>query len=83
MGPHIIKMETIKLNFQVDRKEIGYLRWIVESYDGMAFLKTIEPFQAIIELEISSGCEMIVFELLESLRKYEQIQIVPIKDEVV
>jgi hypothetical protein len=78
VGPHITKMETVKLNFQVERKEIGYLRWIVESYDGIAFLKTIEPFQALIELEISCGCEMIVLELLESLRKHEQIQIVPI-----
>jgi hypothetical protein len=75
-------METIKLKFQVERKEIGYLRWIVESYDGMAFLKTIEPFQAVIELEISLGCEMIVLELLESLRKNEQIQIAPMKYEM-
>ena len=71
-------METIKLNLHVDRKEIGYLRWIVESYDGMAFLKTVDPDKAFIELEISPGCETIVYELLNSLREHEHINIAPI-----
>jgi hypothetical protein len=70
-------METIRSNFYVDRKEISYLRWIIESYDGMAFLKTIDPHQALIELEISPGCEKIVLELLDHLRIHENIRIAP------
>jgi len=68
-------MLTSKLNFHVDRSEISYLRWVIESYDGIAFLKTIDPMMAIIELEISSGCEMIVYNLLEHLRRQENIKI--------
>ena len=72
-----MKMETTRANFHVDRKEISYLRWIIESYDGMAFLKTIDPHKAIIELEISPGCERLVFELLDHLRMHENIRITP------
>jgi hypothetical protein len=70
-------METTRSNFFVDRKEISYLRWIIESYDGMAFLKTINPHDALIELEISPGCEKIVLELLDHLRMHEHIRISP------
>jgi hypothetical protein len=73
-------MVTTKLNYHVDRKEISYLRWIVESYDGMAFLKTVDPHEAFIELEVSPGCETLVLELLESLRWHEHIKIAPIED---
>ena len=66
-------METIKRSFQVERREISYLRWIIESYDGMAVLRTIDPHKAVIELQISPGCQDLIFELLESLRKNEQI----------
>jgi Domain of unknown function (DUF4911) len=72
-----MKMETTMANFHVDRKEISYLRWIIESYDGIAFLKTIDPHKAIIELEISPGCERLVVELLDHLRMHENIRITP------
>jgi len=72
-------MVTTRLNFHVDRKEISYLRWVIESYDGMAFLKTIDPYKALIELEISPGCEELVFELLDHLRSHEHIRIDPME----
>ena len=51
----------------MDRREISYIRVIVESYDGMAIVKTIDPQAALIELQVSQGCESMVFELLGSL----------------
>jgi len=69
-------METIKLSFQVERRDISYLRWIIESYDGMAVLKTIDPYKAIIELQISPGCKILVLELLDSLKGLEKIRLI-------
>ena len=66
-------METIKHVIQVDRREINYLRVIIESYDGMAVVRTVDPHMALIELQISPGCEDLIFELLESLKENEQI----------
>jgi hypothetical protein len=71
-------METIKLSFQVERRDISYLRWIIESYDGMAVLKTIDPYKAIIELQISPGCKILVLELLDSLKGLEKIRLIQI-----
>ena len=68
-------METIKHIFRVDRREINYLKITIESYDGMSVVRTIEPYEALIELQISPGCETLVFELLNSLVENESIQI--------
>ena len=71
-------METVKLSCQVERKDIGYLSWIIQSYDGVAVLKTIDPYKAIIEIQISPGCEDIVFALLDALREQEGIISIPV-----
>ena len=68
-------METSKHLFRVDRREINYLKITIESYDGMAVVKTIDPYAALIELQISPGCETLVFELLDSLADVESIPI--------
>ncbi len=68
-------METIKRVFSVDRKDIGYLQSTIESYDGIALVRTLDPYEARIEIGISPGCEGIVMELLESLRVEEGFQI--------
>ncbi len=68
-------METIKHIFRVDRREINYLKITIESYNGMAVVKTVDPYEALIELQISPGCETLVFELLNSLVENESIKI--------
>ena len=65
----------IKRLFKVDRREINYLKITIESYDGMAVVKTIDPNAALIELQISPGCETLVFELLDSLENVESLSI--------
>ena len=71
-------METIKLSYRVERKDISYLSWIIQSYEGIAVVKTIDPYKAIIELQISPGCEDIIFELLDALKKQEGVISVPV-----
>ena len=61
--------------FHVDREEIGYLRFTIESYDGMAVVTTIDPYAALIEVSISPGCEETIFELLASLKHEEGLRI--------
>ena len=59
----------------VDREEIGYLRFTIESYDGMAVVTTIDPYTALIKVSISPGCEEIIFELLASLKHDDGLRI--------
>ena len=62
-------MQTIRCVFRVDRRDINYLRWTIESYDGMAVVSTLDPNKAYVAIHISPGCEKLVSELLTSLRK--------------
>jgi hypothetical protein len=68
-------MQTNKRLFIVDRSKISYIRWIIESYDGMAIVTTNDPVKAVIELKIAPGCEIIIDELLHSLRTDENIKL--------
>ncbi len=77
MGPRTTKMETTRHILRVDRREINYLSLIVASYDGMALVRTIDPHEALIELQISPGCEHFVFELLDHLVEDEAISLSP------
>jgi len=43
--------------FQVDRKSVCFIKFIIEAYDGIAFMRTINPLSAEIELNIAPGCE--------------------------
>jgi hypothetical protein len=65
--------KTIKHVFRVERREINYLRVTIESYDGMALVRTVDPEEATIELLVSPGCEAILLSLIESLRTEEGI----------
>jgi hypothetical protein len=70
-----MKMETVKFTRKVDRGEISYIRYTLESYDGMAFVKTLDPRESLIEILVSPGCEDLVCSLLDDLVKEEGIRL--------
>ena len=39
-----------RLCFAVDRSEIGYLRFQLESYDGLGFVRTLDAGAGIVEI---------------------------------
>ncbi len=65
-----------RLIFQVKREDIDYIRNTMESYDGMALVRTVDPHKALIEIYVAPRCERSVFELIESLRRREEINII-------
>lgn len=64
-----------KMIFQVNRRDIDYIRNTLESYDGMALVRTIDPYKALIEVYIAPGCEGLVLELIDSLKNKEGIKL--------
>ena len=61
-------METIKKYYRVDRKEISFLKFIFEAYDGIAVLTTIDSEKGVVVLRIPPGCEGDVEMILQDLR---------------
>lgn len=71
-------MKSLKKLFKVPRNQIGYLRFTLETYDGLALVRTMNNIgtkETIIEVYVPHGCEDILMELIDSLRKVEGIEI--------
>jgi len=61
-------MRTSRVRVKTIRAEINYLRTTVESYDGIALVRSIDPSQGLVELFVAPGCEGQVCELLKGLQ---------------
>jgi hypothetical protein len=53
----------------MDRREIFFLKFILEEYDGVATLTTVDAHQGIVLLRIAPGCEDEVETVLQDLKK--------------
>lgn len=62
-------METIKKYYRIDRSEICFLKFIIEAYDGLAVLTTVDPETGIVMLYIAPGCEAEIETILQELKK--------------
>jgi len=53
--------------FRVDRREISYLKFILEAYDGIAVLTTVDPVDGMVLLTVAPGCMADVRRVLAEL----------------
>jgi hypothetical protein len=58
-----------KKYIRVDRKEICFLKFIFEAYDGIATLTTVDKDLGIVLIIIAPGCEKDVEMILHDLKK--------------
>ena len=71
-------MDTVSRYFRLHRKDIAYFKFIIESYEGMAVVRTKDPREAVVELMIAPGWEKDVDEVIEGLRREIEIEPLPI-----
>ncbi|MBW2576238.1 MAG: DUF4911 domain-containing protein [Deltaproteobacteria bacterium] len=62
-------MKTKKKYFRVDRRQIGFLKFIFEAYDGIVTITTVDPDQGVVLFCIAPGCENDVEMILQDLKK--------------
>ena len=67
-------METTKRYYRVDRREIAFLRFIFEAYDGIAVVKTLDAQKGLIVLHVAPGCDQDVDYVLQDLKKEIMIE---------
>jgi len=67
-------MDTVSRYYRLHRKDIAYFKFIIESYDGMAVVRTKDPHEAIVELMVAPGWEQDVEKVLEGLGKEIHIE---------
>ncbi len=67
-------MDTQSKYFRIRRQDIAYFKFIIESYEGMAVVRTRDPREAIVELMVAPGWEKDLEEVLGGLRKEMPIE---------
>ena len=60
---------TFKKFLKLNRKDISYLQFLIESYEGLATVTTIDKNVAIIKLSIMPDFVSDIDEILNSLKK--------------
>ncbi len=66
---NVFKQKIKKKYIRVDRKEICFLKFIFEAYDGIATLTTVDKDLGIVLIIIAPGCEKDVEMILHDLKK--------------
>ena len=61
-------MDTIKRYYRVDRREIFFIQSIIEGYDGLATISTVDPTRGVIRLSMSPGTETDVLDILQDIK---------------
>ena len=80
MGDTLSGMDTISLVIQIPPEEIAFLSFILESYEGVAIARTIDPREGIMELMVAPDYEGELRLILQDLRRQFPIkEISPVK----
>jgi hypothetical protein len=68
MSTNRVPEKTIKRYYRVDRRDIAFLRFVFEAYEGLAIIETLNPELGIIVFYIAPGCESDVDMILSDLK---------------
>jgi hypothetical protein len=73
-------MNTIFLVIQIPPEGIAFLSFILESYEGVAIARTLDPHQGIVELMVAPDYAQEMREILQDLsRQFPIKEISPVK----
>jgi hypothetical protein len=62
-------LDTISLLIQIPPREIAYLSFVLESYEGVAVMRTVDPREGIVELMVPPSHEVEIGEILKDLAR--------------
>jgi len=66
---------SVNKYYRIDRKEIHYLRFILEGYGGVAVMRTLDPQQGLVVLHVGPGCEEEVDMIIHDLQRHIRIEV--------
>lgn len=67
-------MRTIKTIYNVNKEDIGYIRYLFEAYEGIAVVSTISEEKDTIAIYTAPGCEDEVDGLINDMAKTIKIK---------
>lgn len=73
-------LHTTEHYFRIDRRDISYLRFILEAYEGIAVLTTVNARDGVVKVLIAPGSEPLVAGVLDALRASQDILMEPLSN---
>jgi hypothetical protein len=70
-------LESIERHYRVDRHQIHFLRFLLEAYEGVAVLSTLDRTAGLVALRIAPGREMEAEALITGLCGQMMIEPLP------
>ncbi len=61
-------METTQIRLKIDKTRLAWLKFVVESYEGLALTTTLDPVAGLVLISVARGAEKVVAKLIESMR---------------
>ena len=72
-----MSLESTRRYYRCRRRDVAFLRFAIEACDGVAFLRTVDPGEARVALDVPPGCENEVDELMRGLQTVVPIEELP------
>ncbi len=64
----MVTQSSVRKYYRIDRREVHYLRFILEGYDGVAVVTTLDQQKGLVVLHIGPGCEKEVDMIISDLQ---------------
>jgi phage-related baseplate assembly protein len=71
-----------RIEVRIAKKDLAYLKHIIESYENLATIKTLDPSEGIIEIYAPKGNRSELNDLLSNLKKEINFQILKSVEEI-
>ena len=71
-----MKLETIKHCYRVDRRQISFIRFVLEAYDNVAVMTTLDSREAVVQISVAPGCESMVAGIVDSFA--DEFDMIPV-----
>ena len=62
-------MRTVNKFYRVDRRRISYIKFILEAYEGLAVVTTLDSSKGVIVLRVAPGGEALAEDVMSDLSK--------------
>jgi len=76
-----VNLQTVKVKFKMNIKDVIYLNAIIDSYEGVAIIRTIDPKKGLVAAYTNDFMKKYFYEILNDL-KNEGVEIFDIQEEV-
>jgi hypothetical protein len=72
----LIARACFRRYYRIDRRQIHYLKFILEGYDGVAVMRTVDSQAGLVVIHVAPGCEYEVNAIIGDLKRHIRIETV-------